>query len=193
MRVFCLPAMIGLAALTTPVFAQNLSNWTPTSYAEFEVTILASADREKHSIYALTIGPKKFHDEVKEGYVEYLKFTRTPFNLDGAPGNVKEAFVRQEFFRDQTTNIGSAMDGTKAETTYRSVQKAFVVNCTTRAIANNGFTRFENNVTEGRAQYFAEGTTEYSKLDLAVPGKQSVGAGLVQAVCDGQYIYTPKT
>jgi len=190
--VFASGVMIALTAPSAYVFAQDGLNWTPRSYAEFEATIIASADQERHSIYGLTIGPKKFTDEVNEGYVEYLTFTRTPINLDGAPDNVKEAFVRQEFFRDQVTSTGAAMDGTKTESTYRSVQKAFVVNCTTRAIANNGFTRFESNMTKGRAQYFEEGTTDYSRLDLTVPFKQSVGAGLVRAVCDSKYIYAPK-
>jgi hypothetical protein len=181
---------IGLMAV--PASAQDELNWTPATYAELVATILASADARGQPITGVTIGPKKFADEVAKGYVEYLTDMRTPFNLEGAPDNVKEAFIRQDFFRDQVAITGSAVDDTRANAPYRSVQKAYVINCTTRALANNGFTRFEFNARKGLALYFEEGTLIYSKLNLTVQPKNSVGASLIKAVCDGKYIYTPK-
>lgn len=187
-----LSAAAAIVFMNSAALAGEDLNWTPETYAEFEATILASADAEEQPIVGVTIGPKAFAEEVADGRVVYLTFMRTPFNIDGAPENVKEAFVREEYVRNQTVMTGSEIEGTRTEAPYRSLQKSWVVNCDTRESALNGYSYFEGNEVSGRAQHFVEGTLKYSDMNMSANKDGSVGASLVKAVCDGTYIYTPK-
>jgi len=127
-----------------------------------------------------------FEKDVSDGFVSYATLIRTPFSIEGAPDGLQEIFLRSEFFRDQKATGGE-------EYSFRSVQSALVVNCASREITENGFTRFEENETNGRAVYFVEGTTIYAEMAMASPSAGSMFESAMLAACDGQFMYSPSS
>lgn len=187
--------LAGLAVLAlsiTAATAEDAPDWTPQDFAALNATMVASAETNEQSVYALTVTEAGFAEEIATGVIGYLDSIDAPFNFTDAPDSVKIAWIRLEFLRDQTTPAGFA-DHIEGEAVYRSQQGGYLVDCATRELAQHGLTRFARNDTEGRAVYSwpADFNVPVDNFDFTAPEEGRHTAGLLAAVCDGTFLYQP--